>query len=100
MSWTNAADMNSQVQFLEPALSEATGFFFYYDFKFKGTYIIERRYPEQLSVALAQVGGLLALFKIVSMMLKEYHRRLFERDYSPKQRVVQTDIDGTMCLEG
>jgi hypothetical protein len=97
VSWFHHPQPHAQVQFFDPVLSESS-YFFIYDLKFKNTYLIERRYPEQLSVALAEVGGLIALLKLVSILLKEYHRTLFEKDFSPKPKV-QTDIDGTMCLE-
>jgi hypothetical protein len=42
---------------------------------------VYRRYPDQLSNTLARIGGLLALLKLVSLSLKEYHRRAFEKEF-------------------
>ncbi len=40
-----------------------------------------KRYPDQFTTALSKIGGLLALLKIVSFVLREYHRRMFEKQF-------------------
>ena len=40
-----------------------------------------KRYPDQLTTALSKIGGLIALLKIASLVLKEYHRRSFENQF-------------------
>ena len=50
---------------------------------------------EKLEVALAKVGGLIALLKFISLLLREYHRILFEKDYSPIKERVHSSLDVT-----
>jgi hypothetical protein len=40
---------------------------------------VYKRYPDQFTTALSKIGGLIALLKIASFALKEYHRRIFEK---------------------
>jgi hypothetical protein len=40
---------------------------------------VYKRYPDQLTTALSKIGGLIALLKIASYALREYHRRIFEK---------------------
>ena len=47
-----------------------------------------------MTFALAKIGGLLSLLKFVSVILKEYHRRLFEsqiRRFSSEHDLVSKD---------
>ncbi len=40
-----------------------------------------KRYPDQFTAALSKIGGLIALLKIASLALKEYHRKRFENQF-------------------
>jgi hypothetical protein len=57
---------------------------------FKESFISEHRTPDKLGGALARAGGLLALLKFVSLILKEYHKNIFEKEFSPKKKQIET----------
>lgn len=52
------------------------------------------KYPDQLGGVLAKVGGLIALLKFVSLILVEYHRQLFEKEYEEKRRKTMSKAIG------
>lgn len=54
---------------------------------FKESLIYENRHPELLVTALAKIGGLLALVSFLGLILREYHKRLFEKSYSKEKRL-------------
>ncbi len=59
---------------------------------------VYQRYPEQFTTALSKIGGLLALFKIASLAMKEYHRRSFEKMFLQPARYRPCSIQDTENL--
>jgi hypothetical protein len=58
--------------------------------KFKDSFISEHRTPDKLGIALVRAGGLLAFLKFVSLIFKEYHKNIFEKEFSQKNRYIDT----------
>ena len=70
---------------MEPASYHDYGDHIIYFMYFHKKLDMYNRYPDQLLTALAKVGGLLGLLKLLSIFLTLYHQRLFEGEYQTKE---------------
>lgn len=61
---------------------------------FKETFVYDNRHPDMLSSALAKIGGLLAFLRFVTLFLREYHKRNFEKEQSAQMQI-ETSIGDT-----
>ena len=69
-----------------------------YKLMFRDKIDVYSRYPDQLLTALAKVGGLLGLLKLISFFLAIHHQRLFENGYR-SQKVMKTVTHHLGCRD-